>query len=40
MLYDVVDWSHVAEDRVWLQALVNTVKNLLVPLKVGNFLSS
>jgi len=34
-----VDWIHLAQDREQLWALVNTVKNLRVPLKVGNFLT-
>jgi len=31
-----VDWMHLVQDR----ALVNTVMNLQVPKKAGNFLTS
>ena len=34
------DWSHLAQDGVRWRALVNVLMNLLVPLNVGNFLSS
>jgi hypothetical protein len=33
-----VDWIHLAQDRAWWWALVNTVMNFLVPQKGGNFL--
>jgi hypothetical protein len=35
-----VDWIHLAWDRDMWRALVNTVMNLLVPKKEGNFLTS
>jgi hypothetical protein len=35
-----VDWIHLAENRDKLYALVNTVMNLRVLLKAGNFLTS
>jgi hypothetical protein len=34
-----VDWIHLAQDRDQWQALVNTVMNLQVPQKAGNFLT-
>jgi hypothetical protein len=34
----VVDWIHLAQDRNWLQDLVNTVMNLWEPYKMGEFL--
>jgi len=36
----VVDWIHLAQVRGQWWALVDTVMNLRVPYKVGNFLSS
>jgi hypothetical protein len=35
-----VDWIHLVWDRNHWWALVNTVLNLRVPQKLGNFLSS
>jgi hypothetical protein len=35
-----MDRIYVFQDRVQRQVLVNTVKNLLVSLKAGNFLTS
>jgi hypothetical protein len=35
-----VNWIHVAQDRGQWRALVNTVMNLRVPQKTGNFLAS
>jgi hypothetical protein len=35
-----VTWIHLTQDRDDLRALVNTVMNLHVPQKVGNFLTS
>jgi hypothetical protein len=38
--YDGLDWIHLAQDRFQWRALVNTVMNLGVPYKAGNFLTS
>jgi hypothetical protein len=38
--WEIVDWSHLAEDRDQWRTLVNTVMNLRVPKKAGNFLTS
>jgi hypothetical protein len=35
--WEGVDWMHLAQDRDQLLALVNTVINLRVPYKAGNF---
>jgi hypothetical protein len=35
-----VDWIHVAQDRVQWWAFVNTVMNIRVPCKEGNFMVS
>jgi hypothetical protein len=35
-----IDWIHLAQDRARCRALVNTVMNLWVPRKAGNFLTS
>jgi hypothetical protein len=35
-----VDWIHMAQDKDQWQALVDTVMNLLVPYRAGNFLIS
>jgi hypothetical protein len=35
-----MDWNHLAKDRDQWRALVNTAKNLRVPQKAGNFLTS
>jgi hypothetical protein len=37
--WDGVDWMHLAQDRDQWRVLVNTVMNLQVPLKAGNFLT-
>jgi len=39
MEFGNVNWIHWAQERVQWQALVNTVTNLWVPQKVGNFLT-
>jgi len=38
--WEGVDWIHLAQDWGQLQALLNTVMNLWVPLKVGSLLTS
>jgi hypothetical protein len=35
-----VGWIHLDDDRDHWWAVVNTIMNLRVPLKAGNFLSS
>jgi hypothetical protein len=35
-----VDWIHLAQDKEQWKAVVNTIINLRVPYKVGNFLTS
>jgi hypothetical protein len=35
-----MDWTELAQDGDQWRAIVNTVMNLRVPLKVGQFLSS
>jgi hypothetical protein len=37
---EVVDWIHLDQDSEKWQILENTVMNLWVPQKVGNFLTS
>jgi hypothetical protein len=37
--WDGVDWLHLTDDRDQWQAVVNTVMNLQVPQKAGNFLT-
>jgi hypothetical protein len=37
--WDGVDWMHMAQDKDQLRALANTVMNLRVPKKAGNFLT-
>ena len=34
------EWTTLAQDRDWWQALVNTAMNILVPQNAGNFLTS
>jgi hypothetical protein len=38
--WEGVDWIHLAQDRDRWRAVVNTVMNLRVPWKAGNFLTS
>jgi hypothetical protein len=38
--WEAVDWIHLPWDRYQWRALINTVLNLRVPLKAGNFLNS
>jgi len=35
-----VEWNHMTQDRDQCQALVNMVRGLRVPYKVGSFLIS
>jgi hypothetical protein len=37
--WESMGWVHMAQDRDQWQALVNTVMNLQVPQRVGNFLT-
>jgi hypothetical protein len=37
---EIVDWIHLAQVRDEWQAVVNTVMNLRIPQKKGNFLNS
>jgi hypothetical protein len=38
--WEGVDWLHLAQDKDWWQALVNSVMKLWVSYKAGNFLTS
>jgi hypothetical protein len=38
--WEIVEWIHLIQDGNKWQAVVNTVMNLRVPYKVGNFLTS
>jgi hypothetical protein len=40
MVWDGVDWIDLAQDVGRLQAVLNTVMNLLVPYKARSFLTS
>jgi hypothetical protein len=40
MVLEGVHWIHLVQDGDRWQALVNTVMNLWVPCKAGNFLTS
>jgi hypothetical protein len=40
IVLEAVDWIRLVVDRVQWQAIVNTVMNLRVPSKAGNFLST
>jgi len=35
-----MDWIHLIQDRDQWRDLVNTVMNLRIPLKLGNFVTS
>jgi hypothetical protein len=38
--WEVVDWIHVVQDRDQWRALLNTVTNVRIAQKAGNFLTS
>jgi hypothetical protein len=38
--WEAVEWIQVAQDKTKQWALMNTVVNILVPSKAGNFLTS
>jgi len=40
VLWEGVDWMHLAEDRDHWSSLVNTIINFRIPQKAGNFLTS
>jgi hypothetical protein len=40
IVWDGLDWIHLAQDRGQLRALVDTVMNLRVPKIAGKFLNS
>jgi hypothetical protein len=40
IVWEGVDWMHLAQDRDRLLALVDTVMNFRVPQKAGKFLDS
>jgi hypothetical protein len=40
IVWFVVNWIHLAQEREQWRGLVNTVMNLRVPQKAGNFLTS
>jgi len=39
IVWEGVEWIHLAQDRDQWRAVVNTVMNLRVPKKAGNFLT-
>jgi hypothetical protein len=38
--WEGIDWMHLAKDRDTRRALANTIMNLRVPQKAGNFRTS
>jgi hypothetical protein len=38
--FEVVDWSHVFQDRVQWRAVLNTEMNLRIPLRARSFFAS
>jgi len=40
LLWDVVKWIHLAQNRDQWWALVKTIMNLRIPYKAGNFFTN
>jgi hypothetical protein len=40
IVWEVVDWMHLTQERDQWRALLKTVMNLRVPKKVGDFFTS